>query len=200
MSRLRRATHYVFTDFFPDIANWLVLGLALSGIVAAFVPEGFLASIPGSAQMLMAVIAGVPIYICASASTPIAAVLMAKGVSPGAALVFLLVGPATNFASFLVIGRRLGTRTAVIYLATLIISALALGFATDALLGGLNWFPKIANPELQEQFGLFHYIGAFFLGLGILHVWWKKMSVKLTPKPKSTARESSSVARGVHSH
>jgi uncharacterized membrane protein YraQ (UPF0718 family) len=200
LSRLRTATHYVFTDFFPDIANWLVLGLVLSGVVAAFVPEGFLASIPGPTQMLMAVIAGVPIYICASASTPIAAVLMAKGVSPGAALVFLLVGPATNLASMLVIGRRLGTRTAIVYLSTLILAALAIGYATDVFLGGLNWFPKIADPELLEHFGLFHYVGALFLGLGILHVWWRKVTMKLVPKPKATASESSSIASRVHSH
>ncbi|MBD3297266.1 MAG: SO_0444 family Cu/Zn efflux transporter, partial [candidate division Zixibacteria bacterium] len=115
-TRLRASLHYIAVDFFPDIANWLLLGFVLSGVVAAFLPTEFLLGISPTAQLLLAVVAGIPIYICASASTPIAAVLMMKGLSPGAALVFLLVGPATNFASLLVIGRRLGPRTATIYL------------------------------------------------------------------------------------
>jgi hypothetical protein len=170
-TRLRASVDYILNDFFPDIANWILLGLIISGIVAALVPQDFLASIPGPAQIIVAVIAGVPIYICASASTPIAAVLMAKGVSPGAALVFLLVGPATNMASLMVIGRRLGKRTAVVYLGSLVAAALVIAFSVEAFMGGWNWIPKIADPSLHEHFTWFNWIGAAVLALGFLHVW-----------------------------
>jgi uncharacterized protein len=123
-ARFGGSLRYIADDFFPDIANWLLLGLVISGIVAALLPTDLLTGVPGTAQLLLAVVAGVPLYICASASTPIAAALMAKGVSPGAALVFLLVGPATNLASLLVVGRRLGKRTAAIYLSSLVVVAL----------------------------------------------------------------------------
>lgn len=178
-SRLRASMHYITTDFFPDIANWMLLGLVISGIVAALVPEGFLASIPGPAQIVAAVVAGVPIYICASASTPIAAVLMAKGVSPGAALVFLLVGPATNMASLMVIGRRLGKRTAIVYLGSVIVTALVIAFAVDAFLGGWDWFPKIADPFIHEHVTWFNWTGTAILSLGFLYVWMRSLRKKM---------------------
>jgi hypothetical protein len=174
-TRLRGSLRYIVNDFFPDIANWLLLGLVISGIVAALVPSDFLARVPVSTQLILAVAAGVPIYICASASTPIAAVLMAKGVSPGAALVFLLVGPATNLASLLVVGRRLGKRTAIIYLFSLVFVALLIGWLVNATMGGWNWVPRIANPELHEHYTLFNWLGASLLLLGFLYTWWRQV-------------------------
>jgi len=173
--RLRGSIRYIANDFFPDIANWLLLGLIISGIVAALLPADFLTGVPGSAQLFLAVAAGVPIYICASASTPIAAALMAKGVSPGAALVFLLVGPATNLASLLVVGRRMGKRTAAIYLLSLVVVALLIGWCVNALMGGWNWVPRIANPELHEHYTMFNWVGAGLLLLGFLYTWWGQM-------------------------
>lgn len=195
VSRLRGSLDYIVNDFFPDIANWILLGLVVSGIVAALVPQDFLARIPGPAQIIAAVIAGVPIYICASASTPIAAVLMAKGVSPGAALVFLLVGPATNVASLMVIGRRLGKRTAAVYLGALVASALVIAFAVDAFLGRWNWMPKIADPMLQGHVTWFNWIGSAILALGLLFVWWRQMKQRMSEKiqiPTATSRSEAS--------
>jgi hypothetical protein len=174
-TRLRGSLRYIANDFFPDIANWLLLGLIISGVVAALLPADFLTGVPGSAQLFLAVAAGVPIYICASASTPIAAALMAKGVSPGAALVFLLVGPATNLASLLVVGRRLGKRTAVIYLLSLVVVALAIGWLVNTIMGGWNWVPRIANPELHEHYTMFNWVGAGILLLGFLYTWWRQV-------------------------
>jgi len=183
-SRARSSVNYIVNDFFPDIANWMLMGLVVSGVVAALVPEGFLADIPASLQILAAVVAGVPIYICASASTPIAAVLMAKGVSPGAALVFLLVGPATNMASLMVIGRRLGKRTAVVYLGSLVVSALVIAFAVDAFLGGWDWFPKIADPLIHEHVTWFNWIGAAILALGFVYVWIRSLRKRIQTQVK----------------
>jgi membrane protease subunit HflK len=76
---------------------------------------------------------GIPMYICASGSTPIAAALVLKGLSPGAALVFLLAGPATNIGSLAIISSFLGRRVTVIYLSTIVVLSLALGGLLDAV-------------------------------------------------------------------
>jgi len=77
--------------------------------------------------MLMMLVVGIPLYVCASASTPIAAALILKGMSPGVGLVFLLVGPATNVATILMVGKFLGKRSAIIYLVSISICAVAFG-------------------------------------------------------------------------
>ncbi len=184
-ARLTGSFHYIVGDFFPDIANWLLLGLIVSGMVSALVPANFLVSVPSSVQLLLAVVAGVPLYICASASTPIAAALMVKGVSPGAALVFLLVGPATNLASILVVGRRLGARTAAIYLLTLITVSLFIGWGVNLAFGGWNLLPRIADPDLAERYGLFNWTGASLLAAGFLYVWWRTLRSRMSPATKT---------------
>ncbi|GAB4317602.1 MAG: SO_0444 family Cu/Zn efflux transporter [Candidatus Zixiibacteriota bacterium] len=192
-ARLRDSLNYIVRDFFPDIANWLLLGFVLSGIAAAFLPSEFLLGLSPTSQLILAVVAGVPIYICASASTPIAAVLMMKGLSPGAALVFLLVGPATNFASLLVIGRRLGTRTAAVYLGSVIITALAIGAVVNAFTGHWNWIPNIASPLVHEHIGVVNWISAGILLLGILSVWVRPLwPASPTPDHPAAGRQHSS--------
>ncbi|HPO44699.1 MAG TPA: SO_0444 family Cu/Zn efflux transporter [Spirochaetota bacterium] len=89
---------YAFVDLLGDIALWLALGIGIGGVISFFIPASFIENYLGrglSAMFIMLLI-GIPLYICASASTPIASALIAKGMAPGAALVFLLVGPATN--------------------------------------------------------------------------------------------------------
>jgi hypothetical protein len=170
-SRLWGSFRYVLNEFFPDIANWLVLGLILSGILAVLLPPDLFVGSSSLGQMAMATVVGVALYICASASTPIAAVLMAKGMTPGAALVFLLVGPATNIASLVVIARVLGRRTTAIYLGGVVASSVAIGLIVNATLGSLDWTPRIANPESSERLGLVHWFGALLLLTALLHVW-----------------------------
>lgn len=130
---------YAFTDILDDIALWLMIGLVLAGAVSALVePQALAAYGSGIGAMLIMLAVGVPIYVCATASTPIAAGLMAVGVSPGAALVFLLAGPATNIATLGVVGKDLGVRALSGYLLGIALSALAAGLITDALLSALN--------------------------------------------------------------
>jgi uncharacterized membrane protein YraQ (UPF0718 family) len=112
---------YAFGELWGDLAGWFAVGLLLAGAVTALVPEQLITSALGGglASMLIMLVVGVPLYICATASTPIAAALILKGVSPGAALVFLLVGPATNLASLTVLMGLLGRRALAIYLASI---------------------------------------------------------------------------------
>lgn len=136
-----RIFNYSFVTLPRDIAKPLMVGLFIAGIISAVIPEGFFAEKLHSelAQMLIMIAIGIPLYVCATASVPIAAAMVMKGISPGAALVFLMAGPATNAATIAVIWKTLGKRSAVIYLAvvagTALISGLLLNsfFATEIL-------------------------------------------------------------------
>jgi uncharacterized membrane protein YraQ (UPF0718 family) len=99
------------------------------------VPEGYFAEKLGTGifAMIVMMFLGIPVYVCATASVPVAAALIMKGLTPGAALVFLMTGPATNAASFITIWKTLGRATAVIYLATVASCALLGGILLDLL-------------------------------------------------------------------
>ncbi|MBN1671390.1 MAG: SO_0444 family Cu/Zn efflux transporter [Kiritimatiellae bacterium] len=132
-SRLRRALRYGFVTLPRDIAKPILAGMTIAALIAAFIPDGFFGALIGSSfvAMLVMMAVGIPVYVCATASVPIAAALIAKGVSPGAALVFLMTGPATNAATLATIWKVLGRRTALIYLATVAVAALVFGALLD---------------------------------------------------------------------
>ncbi|MBU0479801.1 MAG: SO_0444 family Cu/Zn efflux transporter [Proteobacteria bacterium] len=126
---------YAFTELWGDIAVWFFFGLLLSGLITVLVPDELISSYLGGGltTMLIMLAAGIPLYICASASTPIAAALIMKGVSPGAALVFLLVGPATNMASLSVMTGLLGKLSTIRYLAVISASSVVSGLTLDMI-------------------------------------------------------------------
>ncbi len=131
--KLVAALRYGLVDMFADLSAYLIAGFLLAGLVSALIPEGFLERYAGGGltAMLVMLVVGLPLYVCATSSTPVAAALIASGLGPGAALVFLLVGPATNVATMLIVLRDVGRRGLIIYLATIMIVALAFGFATE---------------------------------------------------------------------
>ena len=128
-------------------------GVVLAGLIGALLPQGVLSARYGQGFLPMLVMLGVaiPLYVCATASTPIAAALALKGLSPGAALVFLLAGPATNAATIAVTAKILGKKAAAVYLGAIIISSLALGLATNHVFSalGLDAASWIAVSEIE---------------------------------------------------
>jgi len=132
-----RILHYGLVVLPRDIGMPLLLGVLIAGVLAAVVPKDRLADYvaPGILSILLMMVLGVPLYVCATASVPIAAGFIHAGASPGAALAFLIAGPATNAAAFTTIWKLLGRRTAVIYLATVAASAMACGLILDRLIG-----------------------------------------------------------------
>ena len=138
--RLFSGLKYAFTDLLEDIGPWLLLGIVIAGGIAYFIPRGFITDYLGSefVSLLVMLAIGIPMYICASASTPIAAVLIAKGMSPGAALVFLLAGPATNAATVTMVAKFLGKRSVVIYLVSISVCAVLLGLLLNVIYLGLG--------------------------------------------------------------
>jgi len=112
----------------------------------------------GWKAMFIMLITGVPLYVCASASTPIAAALMAKGMSPGVALVFLLAGPATNITSVLAVGKFLGKRSAVIYLTCVSVFTIIMGLLLNKLYFALGFNIKSAACQACGGAMLPHYL------------------------------------------
>ncbi len=131
-----RAFRYGFVTLARDIAKPLLVGLAIAGVIAAVVPDDYFSGLLGGGLGAMAVmlLVGIPVYVCATASVPIAAALIAKGVSAGAALVFLMTGPVTNAAAISITWKVMGRRAGFAYLGTVALTALGAGLLLDRVL------------------------------------------------------------------
>ncbi len=132
---VKHILHYGFVEIADDILFALLVGIALGGVLYLIIPADLMAN--EYARWIsypVMIIVGVPLYICASASTPIAAALVAKGFSPGAALIFLMTGPATNTSTIAIIMSQFGTRFAAVYVTTVILVTAALGIGIDIML------------------------------------------------------------------
>lgn len=133
--RLGIALDYAFRDMMADIGKWLVIGLVVAGLITVLVPDSLFHIFQGNtwASMLLVLCIAVPMYLCATGSIPIAVALMLKGLTPGAALVLLMAGPACNMASILVIDKVLGRRTLLAYILSIVAGAVAFGCLVDWL-------------------------------------------------------------------
>jgi hypothetical protein len=127
-----------FTELVDATAPWIAVGLLLAAMIEPWIDPSALTAIPGPLQVVLFAGLGVPMYVCASGATPLVAALLAKGLSPGAALAFLLTGPATNATTFGVLTQEHGRATALRFAAAMLGSAIALGIAVDLLLPGLG--------------------------------------------------------------
>jgi hypothetical protein len=141
-NRLARGLKYGFITLPRDIGRDLLIGVAIAAAISAAVPENFFSEYLGTGFLAMVVMMflGIPVYVCATASIPVAAAMIIKGLAPGAALVFLMTGPATNAASIVTIWRSMGTRTVVTYLLTVAGCALGAGYLLNyiAVAGDYN--------------------------------------------------------------
>ena len=133
--RAYRAMAYGFGTLPRDIGRTLLIGLVVAALISAAVPDGYFADVvpAGPLQILVLMLVGIPIYICATASIPIAAGLIVAGVSPGAAFALLMTGPATNAASLATVWKVLGRRTCLIYLLTMMVCAFVGGLVLDRI-------------------------------------------------------------------
>ena len=148
-SKLKRAVSFSCNKLLEDTMIWLMIGLFFAALVQTYVPESFLSQWGnGILAMLVVILISIPMYICATASTPIAAGLLLSGVSPGAVLVFMLAGPATNIATLGVVGKELGKRAVFAYLIGVIGTALAFGFLTDYLVAQYGF---VVAPMMGEE-------------------------------------------------
>ncbi len=129
---LQQILKFGFQDLLDDMINWLLVGILLGSLISFFVPDNFFLQYNGAVNRLLILVVGIPIYICASASTPIAASLILKGLSPGTALLFLLVGPATNVSNIAVLQKYIGFKGVILNLIAIISVALFFSYGVDA--------------------------------------------------------------------
>ncbi|MBT4287645.1 MAG: SO_0444 family Cu/Zn efflux transporter [Deltaproteobacteria bacterium] len=132
--KFKKGMHFAFVDLVKDIALWFMIGIALAALISMFLSPDMIETYFGNQYLSMALmlIIATPLYVCATSSTPIAAAFLLKGVSPGAVLVFLLAGPATNAASIAVINKVIGKKATAIYLANIMIVSVIIGLTVDA--------------------------------------------------------------------
>lgn len=174
--RLLRAFAYAFGEMMEDIGKWLAIGLVVAGIITAAVPNSWFNIFQDNTlySILFVLVFSIPMYLCATGSIPIAMALMLKGLTPGAALVLLMAGPACNAASILVVGKVLGKRTMLIYLVSIVMGAIVFGFGIDHLLPR-EWFNAPISHYAachEEGVGLFSYICTAFLLACLVRAFW----------------------------
>lgn len=176
--RLRRAFTYAFGEMMEDIGKWLAIGLVVAGIITAAVPDSWFNIFQDNTlySILFVLVFSIPMYLCATGSIPIAMALMLKGLTPGAALVLLMAGPACNAASILVVGKVLGKRTMLIYLVSIVMGAIVSGYIIDYMLPR-EWFNAPISHYAachEEGVGLFSYLCTAFLLVCLVRAFWPR--------------------------
>jgi uncharacterized membrane protein YraQ (UPF0718 family) len=188
--KLAAGMRFAINDLWEDLAGWFLIGLVLAGLITVLIPPDMFGKYLGAGLPAMAIMlaVGIPLYICATASTPIAAALILKGVSPGAALVFLLAGPATNIASLTVLTGVLGKRATAIYLTSIAVCAVLFGLIVDQVYASLGISAQAvagqASEIVPEWAG---WTGAIaILGMSIKPFW---SAIRERFKPAATQEE-----------
>jgi uncharacterized membrane protein YraQ (UPF0718 family) len=187
--KLRAGFGYAFKDLWNDIAAWFLFGLLLAGIITVLIPDDIFSRYLGSGlpAMLLMLAVGIPLYICATASTPIAAALILKGVSPGAALVFLLAGPATNLASLTVLFGTLGKRATAIYLSSIAVCSVIFGLLVDQIYRYWGFSAQAIVGQASEVVPLWlQWAGALVIGLLSIKPLYQRVSSRLKRLRKKT--------------
>jgi len=175
VEKVRATAEYGFVDMVGNVSKWLVIGLLLGALIAAFVPDDFflfLHEYPVLCMLVVLVLA-MPMYTCATGSIPLALALVEKGITPGAALVLLMAGPATSIASMLVVGKAFGKRTLVAYLTSIALGAMFFGFIVDTFF--MDTFLSAMLPQGSAEchghgaLGVFDYICAGLLAVFMIY-------------------------------
>ncbi len=195
--KISSGLRFAFTDVWGDLAAWFLIGILLSGMITVLIPETVLSRFMGGGMgaMLIMLVVGIPIYICATASTPIAAALILQGVSPGAALVFLMTGPATNVTALTVLLRVLGKRATTIYLATIALCAVGFGLLVDWIYGVLGMSAQALVGQAGETIpAAVQLAGALtLLALSVAPLWRQVKKRPCGAAPATDSQQGTSV-------
>lgn len=168
--RVRFGLEDAFGEMLADVGGWLLIGILLAGGISLFLPPDIFLGVLGGefVSMLAMMLVGIPMYVCASSSTPIAASLLLKGLSPGAALVFLLTGPATNATTLTVMVRTFGAAFTGVYLGAIISCSLAFGYLANRIYTALGFNIHAVLGVVTEALPLWLGTGCAVLLLGLI--------------------------------
>jgi len=196
-----RFFNYAFVEFLQDISKWLIIGLMAAAFIALVLPNDFFTSYINNNLLSMGIVllASIPLYVCATGSVPIAAVLLMKGLSPGAALVFLMAGPATNTATITVLTKVLGRKALLGYLVSIIGFSLLFGLIIDSFLPR-EWFTSFISMghSSHSEHGLpywFQISSTVALVLLIINAYYQKYKLnifgeKISPETEKKQTDS----------
>lgn len=196
--RIKMVISYGFGELVEEIVKWLVIGLVAAAILSIVIPDSFFTQHIGNPwlEMGLVLLASVPMYICATGSIPLAAVLLMKGLSPGAALVLLMAGPATNVATMMVVGNSMGRKSLLIYLGTIIGGALLSGFLINELLP-TSWFSMHHHAHHDHTMGgpIINLLSTIVLTFIILLAAWNKWGRRLVVNKRTQKMDGQNNAR-----
>ena len=177
--KMKNAVLYGYGKLLSDFMGWLLVGIGFAALIQTFVPPTLLSEYGnGILAMLIAVLISIPMYICATASTPVAAGLMLSGISPGAALVFMLTGPATNIATLMVVKNELGMRSLMGYLTGVIVTALVMGLSLDWFIEYFQLTIEVSQGGHGDMTSLLYSSSAIILACLIFWQYGKKFQQK----------------------
>jgi uncharacterized protein len=192
LEKLKIGLKYSFQDLIEDISFWLMIGLVSGALISFFVPEDFFMHLSGWQNRLMILVVGIPLYICASATTPIAAAMVLKGLSPGAALLLLLVGPATNISNIAVLQQYIGKKGIIINIFSIVVVALIFSYMTDYFYANYSVVNfKLAIEHQHDEISWPNQISAVLISFMILKGIFKNkiQPILLKKKQKSCCDE-----------
>jgi uncharacterized membrane protein YraQ (UPF0718 family) len=178
-NKFRIFYNFVFHELIDDLAKWVLLGIVLGAMIDYFLPANILGQLNGFGGKILMIVIGVPLYICASSTTPIAAGLIMKGMSPGTAIILLLTGPATNISTLVVMQNYIGKKGVILNAISIAVVSLAISFLVDFLYRFYAW-PlnfKIAEIHSEDHFGNWSQVTSVLLILLIfkgLYSNWKE--------------------------
>ncbi|MDA3823543.1 MAG: permease [Bacteroidales bacterium] len=186
----RELFRYGFVEMVQDISKWLIVGFLIAALLSVLIPDNFFVVTVSNEYLSMIIIllASIPLYVCATGSIPIAAVLLMKGLAPGAAIVFLMAGPATNAATMAVISNTMGKRTFWLYLLSIIGGAMLFGTIVNEFVPRdwiLNAIPQIQHHGAHHQNNLLKIISGVLLLLLIFNGYIQKYLSKRSSKKEA---------------
>ena len=147
--KLQTAMRSGFAEMVDHTAPWILVGLFVAALLGPLLEGSWMTRLPAGLDVLLFAAIGLPLYVCASASTPLVAVLVAAGVSPGAGLALLITGPATNMATIGILSRLHGARFANSFAVVMVVAAVAVGLVVNALLPASS-MPVMSRASLEQ--------------------------------------------------
>ncbi|MDQ7060436.1 MAG: SO_0444 family Cu/Zn efflux transporter [Sulfurimonas sp.] len=176
---IKKVFSYSFGTLLKDIAKPLFIGLLLGALITIAIPQNLSEILMEYSLLsyLVAISIAVPMYVCATASLPIAAALMVAGVSPGAAFVFLTAGPATNTVTIGVVKTMLGTKSLYIYLGSIIVGSIVFGLGLDYIFN-INEIDAQKLLHIHEEVGIIEIVSTSILWASIIYYLLKPYYIK----------------------
>ncbi len=177
-NKIKSIFTYAFGEFLDEISFHFVVGLIIAALISTLLPQEILSSFTNPfLSMLLMLVIGIPMYICSTASIPVALSLMMKGISPGAAFVFLFAGPVTNIASLTVLAKILGKKVLAIYLGSVAICSIGFGFLLDYIIkiSGYSSFDQMMHNSHEHEVPIYMVIVAILFGILVIKSLIKKI-------------------------